>query len=148
MDWDDGLHDGGDNSLDDAYMQEVNETTEAFEAYMAEHEAKVSHAAQHRDHQMEVAALQAEKENMAGERLANMVKELQGQKVDQQAEMLNRVLDGVVEQFKQAQQHTHEQLMQHKEHLIRLEELAQAERELVRDEKTGKAKGSRVKKAA
>lgn len=127
---------------------QLDENNKRFEAYMADHAAKVEHASQHRDHQMEVHNLLMEKDQLAGQRLADMVKELQGQKLDATQEMLQTVLKGVADQIAQANQHTHEKIMQQNEHLMQLKELALAERELVRDEKTGKAKGSRVKKAA
>lgn len=128
----------------EAYMAQQNA---ALDAGKARFEAMVEKESQQREHALQAQELIMERENMAGQRLADMVRELQGQKQDAQTEIMQTILKGVVDEFKQSQQHVHEQLMQHKEHLVKLAELAQAEKEIVRDEK-GKAKGVRVKKAS
>lgn len=125
------------------WQKQQDENNKKFEAYMAETNAKIDHAAQHRDHQVELHVAKAEGENRVVDALTTL-KVAEKQATTQHADT---VLQGLIDRIAQQQEQQHEWHQQTRDHLIELAKIASAEKEIVRDEK-GKAKGVRTKKAS
>jgi hypothetical protein len=121
-----------------------------LQAALAHFKAQVDAVKQYRDHQNDIQktavdAAQGERTKVV-ETLTDL-KLAERQALNEHSQvMLQGAFDSVLQQMKQQ----HEQFMQHQDHQMEqvklLAEAAMAERELVRDEKTGKAKGTRVKR--
>jgi hypothetical protein len=131
----------------DAAMQQQDRQ---LQAALAHFKAQVDAVKQYRDHQNDIQktavdAAQGERTKVV-ETLTDL-KLAERQALNEHSQvMLQGAFDSVLQQMKQQ----HEQFMQHQDHQMEqvklLAEAAMAERELVRDEKTGKAKGTRVKR--
>lgn len=136
-----------------AMQAQMEQNRQRFDAYMAQFNARLEAAQAEMDRRLEAEKMQrdhiAELAKVSSSEKQGVVDALTTLKVAEkqsQQEIAKSVFESLADRMSQVQQQAHEQHMQTREHLIKLAELAQAEKEIVRDEK-GKAKGVRTKKA-